>query len=629
MVRESNIIQIIGETEYARLRKIRCLLVGAGGIGSELLKDLILMNFGEISVVDLDTIDLSNLNRQFLFRQKDIKKSKSSVAVKAVEHCNNSKLQAYQGNIMDTKEFPLHWFDQFDILFNALDNLAARRYVNKISQFLKKPLIESGTAGFDGYIQPIIPGQSECFDCTSKETPKTYPVCTIRSTPSQPVHCVVWAKDFLFNQLFNDLSEGEGQEGETSKDWGSDDVDEIKRIQEESQELKELQDIVRSGDMKRVTRMLEKLFVEDIAKLLKIENLWKNGRTKPVALAKENLEGEYDETLLLSVDQVGTLEEQIAEFINSSKRLMKRLIGAEANAQGIEFDKDDEDTLRFVSSASNIRSLIFGIPVQSIFDIKKIAGNIIPAVASTNGIIAGLSSLISLRVLQLLPETKDKGVLDINMAFTSKASNISNDRYLSNPKLARPNCKCVVCSRVLRGVVKMSDDGLKEITLGGLVEELRGKYDFPEDISLMDTQDQRLLIDYDFDDLQGKTLGEMGLKEGSVLLFSDEMDEDQIRKPIELYLSMGQERLVLPDLPAEYIEGQTPVREEEEPSEISANADANDGVIILDDDLPEDNQLGDKRPLDSGDDADRKRVKIGDNDDGDDDDDNDDVIELD
>lgn len=63
----------------ADVSKLKVLLVGAGGIGCELLKNLVLTGFGEIHVVDLDTIDLSNLNRQFLFRREHIKMSKALV----------------------------------------------------------------------------------------------------------------------------------------------------------------------------------------------------------------------------------------------------------------------------------------------------------------------------------------------------------------------------------------------------------------------------------------------------------------------------------------------------------------------------------------------------------------------
>lgn len=65
------------------LLQSRVLLVGAGGIGCELLKNLVLTGFGTIVIVDLDTIDLSNLNRQFLFRQEHIKKSKALVSIAA------------------------------------------------------------------------------------------------------------------------------------------------------------------------------------------------------------------------------------------------------------------------------------------------------------------------------------------------------------------------------------------------------------------------------------------------------------------------------------------------------------------------------------------------------------------
>lgn len=60
------------------------------------------------------------------------------------------------------------------------------------------PLVESGTQGYLGQAYVIKKDETECFDCQPKPTPTTYPVCTIRSTPSAPIHCIVWSKSFLF-----------------------------------------------------------------------------------------------------------------------------------------------------------------------------------------------------------------------------------------------------------------------------------------------------------------------------------------------------------------------------------------------------------------------------------------------
>ena len=77
----------------------------------------------------------------------------------------------------------------------------ARAHVNRLCLAADIPLIESGSAGYNGNVFVILKGKTECFECLGKPAQKTFPGCTIRNTPSELIHCVVWAKH-VFNQLF-------------------------------------------------------------------------------------------------------------------------------------------------------------------------------------------------------------------------------------------------------------------------------------------------------------------------------------------------------------------------------------------------------------------------------------------
>lgn len=80
------------------------------------------------------------------------------------------------------------------MVLNALDNITARSHVNRMCLAADIPLIESGTAGYSGQIEFIKKGQTACYECNPKAKQKSFPGCTIRNTPSEPVHCIVWAK---------------------------------------------------------------------------------------------------------------------------------------------------------------------------------------------------------------------------------------------------------------------------------------------------------------------------------------------------------------------------------------------------------------------------------------------------
>ncbi|OBA26604.1 hypothetical protein HANVADRAFT_56264 [Hanseniaspora valbyensis NRRL Y-1626] len=601
----SDLETVYGKEGASNISNAKILMVGAGGIGCELLKNLVLLGFKEIHVVDMDTIDLSNLNRQFLFRFKDIKNFKSKVACNLVEQFKfanfKTNLISYTENIMNFEVFDIEWFEQFDIIMNALDNLEARRYINKICQYVNKPLMETGTSGFDGYAMPMQSKITECFDCTAKETPVTFPVCTIRSTPSQPVHCIVWAKNFLFQQLFGEIDEHKDDE----KDYGTEDEEEIARIKSEQNELNELVKLVRNSEITDlsliVEKILNKIFLDDIKQLLKIDTLWKT-RTPPTIISIDDIDFKLSKIEpKLDMNKDWSLKETIEQFVVTTKHLIKRQ--RQLNGALLEFDKDDLDTLLFVATAANIRSEIFSIVQKTVFDIKQIAGNIIPAIATTNAIIASFSTLNALKLL-----TADKQITDLKSTYTSWASGTSNKKYMSLVQFNKPNPECTVCSKVNNMIIKIG----KKATLSQLIKSLKEKFGdkFPEDFTIMNLNGSSIVYDFDFEDLLNKNLfdifhsnssdnnDENTLQKADFLLILDEDMEDDINKPLQILLQWDKKDGTSNAVEFERIElikykrpqEEQPVEEESEnpvSNDTEFVVDANGDILLSDSDKEE------------------------------------------
>lgn len=283
------------------------------------------------------------------------------------------KLEAHHANIKDP-QFNIEWFQSFDLVFNALDNLDARRHVNKMCLAAEVPLIESGTTGFNGQVQVIIKGKTECYDCNTKEVPKSFPVCTIRSTPSQPIHCIVWAKSYLFTEIFG-TSEEEAPEFDHSEDL--DNMKEIEDLQQESQELNQIRQSMGSEEFPR--KVFDKVFTDDINRLRSAEDVWKT-RKPPTPLSFDDLASASSivDPSVVQKDQVTwTLAENFSVFCDSLGRLSARMQQSQTDGAvdkgqaALTFDKDDDDTLDFVAASANLRSTIFGIETRSKFDIKR------------------------------------------------------------------------------------------------------------------------------------------------------------------------------------------------------------------------------------------------------------------
>jgi NEDD8-activating enzyme E1 len=185
----------------------KILVIGAGGLGCELLKNLALMGFKDIHLIDMDTIELSNLNRQFLFRRKDIGQSKANCAAAfinaRVPGCNVTP------HFCKIQDFDESYYRKFHIIVCGLDSIVARRWINgmlisllnyesdgSVDQSSIIPLIDGGTEGFKGNARCILPGITACIDCTLDLFPPqvSYPLCTIANTPRLPEHCIEYVK---------------------------------------------------------------------------------------------------------------------------------------------------------------------------------------------------------------------------------------------------------------------------------------------------------------------------------------------------------------------------------------------------------------------------------------------------
>ena len=462
-------IVIFGKQFQNVLQNQRVFLVGSGALGCEYLKSFAMMGVGtgpngQVTVTDMDTIERSNLSRQFLFRNKDIGELKATTASRAAQVMNPAlKVKTLQTAVgTDTENvFNDEFWNGIDVVVNALDNIKARQYVDRRCVFYGKPLLESGTLATKGNTQVIKPNLTECYSDSQDPPEKSIPMCTLKNFPNAIEHTLQWGRD-AFEDFFkvqpenlskyinepsfiNDLT----KQGAGTLKIGLEAI-----LKNSTTELPQnFEDCVRWA---RFT--YQELFHNNIAQLLfnfppdamdkSGAPFWSGAKRTPPKVLNFN---ENDDLSMDFVVAGANLRAQIYGILPPNKQIrdvdgikkilstfevpqfkpkegvkiqanenetveqrdeedevdvLKKKLPAPASLKlqmsPISFEKDDDSNfhMQFIHAASNLRARNYSIDEVDRHKSKFIAGKITPAIATTTCAVTGLTSIEFYKILQ-------------------------------------------------------------------------------------------------------------------------------------------------------------------------------------------------------------------------------------
>jgi len=194
-------IAVVGRTLQGKLGAVKYFMVGCGALGCELFKNFAMMGVacttGKVTVTDDDTIEKSNLSRQFLFRNYNVGQSKSKAAMDAIKIMNPSiVVDARQDRVSPLTEdvYNDSFWEGIDGVVNALDNVKARHYVDARCVFFSKPLFESGTMGTKCNVQCVVPHRTINYGGRKDPETKEAPECALHNFPHNINHCLSLAR---------------------------------------------------------------------------------------------------------------------------------------------------------------------------------------------------------------------------------------------------------------------------------------------------------------------------------------------------------------------------------------------------------------------------------------------------
>lgn len=552
-------IAIFGQEIQEKLKNLNVFMIGAGALGCEFLKNFALMGIAidntknnNIIVTDNDNIVISNLNRQFLFKNKDVGKNKAFCACREAKTINKNLNLINQNNLVcdDSRDIydDIFWEKQ-NLIISAVDNISARKYIDNLCTFYNKIFIDSGTEGTKANSDIYYPDKTICLNDINFNAIEKIPMCTLKNFPTEIEHCIEYGK-IIFTELF-DL-----------------DIKEIKMAEEDENKFYNiLSDVINHDDLYIKLEILKyiyliidkptpeliltfeififKLYFEyNINKLLKEqEEAFTNPYNKkplPIKIDSEeetnllffksfyyilsdvlNFENNItDNEIKLLLNQIDVnisinnfeREELINNFkneiinkinnnINNIKEKIKKL-------KPIIFEKDNDENnqINFILSFSNLRAKNYNINRCDFLKAKEVAGNIIPAIASTTAAITGLCCLQIYTLLQT----------DNIRFLRSGAINLSTNEYdLSIPEGKRyiqdksktdktPEYKVIPKEFTVWDKIDIIGPN---ITVKTIVDDFKNKYNV--DIDFINYSNDILSSPYEEDEDLNKTIEEL------------------------------------------------------------------------------------------------------------------------
>jgi len=349
-------ISIFGQAFQRKIMNERWFLVGCGALGCEYLKAFALMGIGcgpkgHVYITDMDRIELSNLSRQFLFRAEHVQKPKSVCAAQVVTTMNpelGKNITCFEAKVCPETENQFHqgFWNSLTGVWNALDNVHARKYTDSKCLLHGLPLMESGTQGTKANSEVILPHKTKSYSDIKDQETGGIAACTLRNFPNLIVHCIEWAKP-KFQELF-ELQPQQVNSFLTDKEkfFAS-----LEKQGDEAAQLKFLQEIhsIVSAERNYVScvALAQKVFVENHRDIIK------------------NLTWAMPEDSRVIDSATGA---DLGPFWTGAKRF----------PHAAELDLNDEKHAEYLFYAANLYAFLYGLPYMTREQFREAAAKVPP-----------------------------------------------------------------------------------------------------------------------------------------------------------------------------------------------------------------------------------------------------------